>query len=74
MASYPMIDVPTAVSIVLEKAGEIMSSRRIESCSTQAALGRVLAENFVAPHSFPPFPASVLDGLVTEKAECSNVF
>jgi molybdopterin molybdotransferase len=34
----------------------------VETIETPAALGRVLAEDIVAPHPLPPFPRSTVDG------------
>lgn len=55
---YPLIDVATAQTTVLEHA-EVLGTEMVDFTE---ALGRVLAEDVFAKDPLPPFPASIKDG------------
>lgn len=53
------ISLEKAVSVLLEKVSQV---REVEEVSLMEALGRTLAEDYVAPFDNPPFDRSPLDG------------
>ena len=54
---YPMINMNEAVDRVISRAHPLPH----ENVAFVDAVGRVVAENFVAPRPHPPFAASVMD-------------
>jgi molybdenum cofactor synthesis domain-containing protein len=55
-----------ALAILREAARPV---ERIESVSLDAAAGRVLAEDIVAPHDVPPFDRAAMDGYAVRAAD-----
>lgn len=66
---YPMISMNEAVDRVISRAHPLPQ----ESVAFVDAVGRVVAEDFVAPRPHPPFAASVMDGYAVRSADCPGV-
>ncbi|GAA0707049.1 molybdopterin-binding protein [Dokdonella soli] len=66
-------DFPTRLSVdeARSRVLELCASRRLpaESVDLDDALGRVLAENVIAPHDLPPFTNSAMDGYALRGAD-----
>ncbi len=60
-----MIEVSTALKQILEQI-PVLGKERINILS---ALGRVLAEDIVAPRNIPPWPNSAMDGYAVKAAD-----
>src|SRR5712664_291864 len=57
-SAYPLIDADEAATLVLEHTPVL----GIERVALAHCVGRVLAEDLLAPASLPAFPASAVDG------------
>jgi molybdopterin molybdotransferase len=55
---------------ILDRVGE-QSRLPVEDCTLSRALGRVLAEDLVAPIDLPPFDNSAMDGFAVRAADLS---
>ena len=66
---YPMINMNEAVDKVISRAHPLPH----ENVALVDAVGRVVAENFVAPRPHPPFAASVMDGYAVRGEDCPGV-
>ena len=66
---YPMINMNEAVDRVISRAHPLPH----ENVAFVDAVGRVVAENFVAPRPHPPFAASVMDGYAVRGEDCPGV-
>ena len=64
-----MISMNEAVDRVISRAHPLPQ----ESVAFVDAVGRVVAEDFVAPRPHPPFAASVMDGYAVRSADCPGV-
>jgi gephyrin len=69
-STYPMIDVETALCIVLDQAAPLPPV----TLPIRAALGRILARAVHAGKPLPPFPASVKDGYAVIAADGPGVY
>ena len=62
---YPMLDVETALDLVLQQAKRLPA----QTVDLSTAQGLILAEDVYAPEPLPPFPASVKDGYAVVAAD-----
>ena len=67
-STYPLIDVDEAASLVLEHTPVL----GIEKVALAHCVGRVLAEDLVAPASLPAFPSSAVDGYALRAADAGK--
>jgi molybdopterin molybdotransferase len=67
-SAYPLIDADEAAALVLEHAPVL----GIERVALAHCIGRVLAEDLVAPASLPAFPASAVDGYAVRAADAGK--
>lgn len=67
-STYPLIDVDEAASLVLEHTPVL----GIEKVSLAHCVGRVLAEDLVAPTSLPAYPSSAVDGYAVRAADAGK--
>jgi len=67
-STYPLIDAEEAASLVLEHTPVL----GIERVALAHCVGRVLAEDLVAPASLPAFPASAVDGYAVRAADAGK--
>jgi molybdopterin molybdotransferase len=67
-STSPLIDADEAAAIVLEHTPVL----GIERVALARCVGRVLAENLVAPASLPAFPASAVDGYAVRSADAGK--
>lgn len=67
-SAYPLIDVDEAASLVLEHTPVL----GIEKVALAHCVGRVLAEDLVAPASLPAFPSSAVDGYAVRAADAGK--
>lgn len=65
----PMISVEEAQARVLEN----VTTLGIEAVDLAECVGRVLAQNLVAPHDLPPFDNSAMDGYALRAEDTSSV-
>jgi molybdopterin molybdotransferase len=68
ISTYPLIDAIEAAALVLEHTPVL----GIERVALAHCVGRVLAENLVAPVSLPAFPASAVDGYAVRAADAGK--
>src|SRR6202162_3050984 len=64
-SAYPLVDVETAAALVLKHTPVL----GIERVALAHCIGRVLAEDLVAPASLPLFPSSAVDGYAVRAAD-----
>ena len=67
-STYPLIDADDAAALVLKHTPVL----GIERVSLAHCVGRVLAEDLVAPSSLPAFPASAVDGYAVRAADAGK--
>ena len=68
VSAYPLVDADEAAALVLEHTPVLGSSVwRSRDC-----VGRVLAEDLVAPRSLPAFPSSAVDGYAVRAADAGR--
>jgi molybdopterin molybdotransferase len=67
-STYPLIDADDAAALVLKHTPVL----GIEKVSLAHCVGRVLAEDLVAPASLPAFPASAVDGYAVRAADAGK--
>ena len=67
-STYPLIDADDAAALVLKHTPVL----GIEKVSLAHCVGRVLAEDLVAPSSLPAFPASAVDGYAVRAADAGK--
>jgi molybdopterin molybdotransferase len=68
VSAYPLIDADEAAALVLEHTPVL----GIERVALAHCVGRVLAEDLLAPASLPAFPASAVDGYAVRSADGGN--
>lgn len=66
---YPLVSIDRALGLILAHSPLL----EVEQTPVVSALGRVLAEDVVAPLSMPPFPASAKDGYAVVASDTSRV-
>lgn len=64
-SAYPLVEVDEAAALVLENIPVL----GVERVALAHCIGRVLAEDLVAPESLPPFPASAVDGYAVRSSD-----
>jgi molybdopterin molybdotransferase len=67
-STYPLVEVDEAAALVLERT-PVLS---IERVALAHCIGRVLAEDLVAPASLPVFPSSAVDGYAVRAADAGK--
>jgi molybdopterin molybdotransferase len=67
-SAYPLVEVDAAAALVLEH----VSVLGVERVALAHCIGRVLAEDLVAPASLPPFPSSAVDGYAVRSADAGK--
>jgi molybdopterin molybdotransferase len=67
-SAYPLIDADEAAALVLEHTPRL----GIERVALAHCVGRVLAEDLVAPASLPSFPSSAVDGYAVRAADAGK--
>ena len=65
---YPLVDAETAAALVLEHTPLL----GVERVALAHCVGRVLAEDLVAPASLPAFPSSAVDGYAARAADAGK--
>jgi len=70
-SSYPMVEVPAAVEIVLSQAERVLERELVE---LEEVAGRVLFEDVLAQGDVPPFRASIKDGYAVVQAEGPGIY
>jgi len=64
-SAYPLVEVDEAAGLVLERTPVL----GVERVALAHCVGRVLAEDLVAPSSLPAFPSSAVDGYAVRSAD-----
>src|SRR2546425_4016800 len=67
-SAYPLVDADEAAALVLENAPVL----GVERVALAHCVGRVLAEDLVAPASLPAFPSSAVDGYAVRAADAGK--
>ena len=67
-SAYPLVEVDAAAALVLEHTPVL----GVERVAIAHAIGRVLAEDLVAPASLPAFPSSAVDGYAVRSADAGK--
>ena len=67
-SAYPLVDVEEAAALVLDRTPVL----GIERVALAHCVGRVLAEDLVAPSSLPLFPSSAVDGYAVRAADAGK--
>src|SRR5712691_8873710 len=67
-STYPLVEVDEAAALVLERTPVL----GIERVALAHCIGRVLAEDLVAPASLPMFPSSAVDGYAVRAADAGK--
>ena len=67
-SAYPLVDAEAAAALVLENT-PLMGVERV---ALAHCVGRVLAEDLVAPASLPAFPSSAVDGYAVRSADAGK--
>jgi molybdopterin molybdotransferase len=70
LTKSPLLPVSEALARILASAGEVMPA---EMVPLSEAHRRTLAQDLVAPHDQPPFPASAMDGYALRAADVARV-
>ena len=68
ISTYPLIDADEAAALVLERV-QVLSA---ESVALADSVGRVLAEDVIAPAPLPAFPSSAVDGYAIRAADAGK--
>jgi molybdopterin molybdotransferase len=68
ISSYPLIDAEEAAALVLEHTAVL----GIERVALAHCVGRVLAEDLIAPAALPAFPSSAVDGYAVRAADAGK--
>jgi molybdopterin molybdotransferase len=71
MGDAALFPIGLSVEQARARVVEVASARRcaLESVALDAALGRVLAEDVIAPHDVPPFANSAMDGFAVRGSD-----
>jgi molybdopterin molybdotransferase len=67
-SAYPLVEVDAAAALVLEHIPVL----GVERVALAHCIGRVLAEDLVAPASLPVFPSSAVDGYAVRSADAGK--
>ena len=67
-SAYPLVEVDAAAALVLENTPVL----GVERVALAHCIGRVLAEDLVAPASLPLFPSSAVDGYAVRSADAGK--
>jgi molybdopterin molybdotransferase len=67
-SAYPLVEVDEAAALVLDRT-PILGMERV---ALAHCIGRVLAEDLVAPASLPAFPSSAVDGYAVRSADAGK--
>src|SRR5450759_2831492 len=67
-STYPLIEVDEAAALVLDRTPVL----GIERVALAHCVGRVLAEDLVAPASLPQFPSSAVDGYAVRSTDAGK--
>src|SRR2546428_295219 len=67
-SAYPLVDADEAAALVLENTPVL----GVERVALAHCVGRVLAEDLVAPASLPAFPSSAVDGYAVRAADAGK--
>lgn len=67
-SSYPLVEVDEAAALVLDRTPVL----GVERVALAHCIGRVLAEDLVAPASLPLFPSSAVDGYAVRAADAGK--
>jgi molybdopterin molybdotransferase len=67
-STYPLVEVDEAAALVLDRTPVL----GIERVALAHCIGRVLAEDLVAPASLPMFPSSAVDGYALRSADAGK--
>jgi molybdopterin molybdotransferase len=67
-STYPLVEVDEAATVVLDRTPLL----GIERVALAHCIGRVLAEDLVAPTSLPAFPSSAVDGYAVRSADAGK--
>jgi molybdopterin molybdotransferase len=67
-SAYPLVEVDDAAALVLEHTPVLA----VERVALAHCIGRVLAEDLVAPASLPAFPSSAVDGYAVRSADAGK--
>ena len=68
VSAYPLTEVDAAAALVLENTPIL----GVERVALAHCIGRVLAEDLVAPESLPSFPASAVDGYAVRSGDAGK--
>ena len=67
-SAYPLVEVDDAAALVMENIPVL----GVERVALAHCIGRVLAEDLVAPESLPPFSASAVDGYAVRSSDAGK--
>jgi molybdopterin molybdotransferase len=67
-STYPLVEVDEAADLVLDRTPILV----VERVALAHSIGRVLAEDLVAPLSLPAFPSSAVDGYAVRSADAGR--
>ncbi|HXC76647.1 MAG TPA: molybdopterin molybdotransferase MoeA, partial [Candidatus Acidoferrum sp.] len=67
-STYPLVEVDEAAALVLERTPIL----GVERVALAHCIGRVLAEDVLAPTSLPAFPSSAVDGYAVRSADAGK--
>ncbi len=67
-SAYPLVEVAAAAELVLDRTPIL----GVERVALAHSIGRVLAEDLVAPASLPAFPSSAVDGYAVRSADAGK--
>src|ERR1700716_1924105 len=67
-SAYPLVEVDDAAALILDHTPTL----GIERVAIAHCVGRVLAEDLVAPASLPAFPSSAVDGYALRSADAGK--
>src|SRR3989442_5548565 len=67
-SAYPLVDADEAAAVVMENPSVL----GVERLALAKCVGRVLAEDLVAPASLPAFPSSAVDGYAVRAADAGK--
>src|ERR1700704_5451847 len=67
-SAYPLVEVDDAAALVLDHTPTL----GIERVAIAHCVGRVLAEDLVAPASLPAFPSSAVDGYALRSSDAGK--
>jgi molybdopterin molybdotransferase len=68
ISTYPLIDADEAAALVLEHTPRL----GVERVALAHCVGRVLAEDLIAPAALPAFPSSAVDGYAVRAADAGK--